>query len=146
MRSGPDQNKLVLIVAIDQAPVTLNMTAAIGFPRSLQRMIVIDWRKRNAALKLFDDRDELVHPVATACNPLQVFSILGSEGVSSPAIIIPLPQNPIKDFACRTFMSFSATLLSFSESGDSLGVGHAQREGYALLQRDLLVEQSDGLG
>ena len=73
MRSGPDQNKLVLTVAVDRAPVTLDVTAAIGFPRSLQRMIVIDGRKRNASLKLFDDRDKLIHPVARLATRFRSF-------------------------------------------------------------------------
>ena len=82
MSARSDERQDAALVTIDQAPVTLDMTAAKAFPWPLQWMVVVNRRQWNAVAKLVYDLDELLEPITSTLHPFEVFLILGcdSEG------------------------------------------------------------------
>jgi hypothetical protein len=66
MRAGARELDLITIVAVNQDPIALNVTAPIAVPRTLQRVIVLNRRELLSLTKGVDYRLELVETIASA--------------------------------------------------------------------------------
>jgi hypothetical protein len=72
MRAGAGQLDLITIVAVNQDPIALNVTAPIAVPRTSQPMIVLNRRELLSLAKDVDYRLELMEAIASAFDRLEI--------------------------------------------------------------------------
>jgi hypothetical protein len=112
MRARSRKLEFVSNNSVDQTPVALYVTTTIVLPRPLKRMVVINWGKGFAFLKLVDDLLQFVHAKSALTASAEIFLELPcvSERLHALRYLDELFQF-VKKLLRRPVYNFPAALL-----------------------------------